>query len=202
MAERLLDDDARVRRQPGLGQALDDRAEQERRDLEVEDRLLGALDRLGDPLVGGGIAEVALRRRRTAPPSRSNTCVVELSRRCPRSSSRARSSSWSTVQSSTATPTIGQSSSPRFSSRYSERNVITFARSPVIPKHDDISGRCCPSPASSAVRHRCCGRHPRLAPHRYGLDPDPARALVGEARPQAQSTTAFARSSLVGSSAR
>ena len=47
---------------------------------------------------------------------------------------RARSTSWSTLQSSAATPTIGQSSSLRCSSRYNERNVITFARSPVIPK--------------------------------------------------------------------
>src|SRR5262245_4995019 len=48
--------------------------------------------------------------------------------------SRARSLSWSTVQSSTATPTIGQSSRPRCSSRYKDWNVITFARSPVMPK--------------------------------------------------------------------
>ena len=42
VAERLLDDDARVLGQPGVGEALDDAAEQERRDLEVEDRVLGA----------------------------------------------------------------------------------------------------------------------------------------------------------------
>src|SRR6185436_18283512 len=47
---------------------------------------------------------------------------------------RARSSSCSTVQSSTATPTTGQSSRPRASNRYNDRNVITLARSPVIPK--------------------------------------------------------------------
>ena len=34
----------------------------------------------------------------------------------------------------TATPTIGQLSSPRRSSRYSAWNVILRARSPVIPK--------------------------------------------------------------------
>ena len=52
VAERLLDDDPRGLRQPGLGEALDDPAEEERRDLEVEDRRLGALDRLADALVG------------------------------------------------------------------------------------------------------------------------------------------------------
>ena len=38
-----------------------------------------------------------------------------------------------TVQSSTATPTIGHCNSPRRSNRYREAKVITFARSPVIP---------------------------------------------------------------------
>ena len=133
VAERLLDDDARVLRQARLGEALDDRAEQERRDLEVEDRASRALDRLADALVGRRVGEVAGDVREPGgeaarrPPRRA-------ARRCRRSTSRARSTSWSTVQSSTATPTIGQSSSPRCSSRYSDRNVITFARSPVIPK--------------------------------------------------------------------
>src|SRR3954466_4679228 len=47
---------------------------------------------------------------------------------------RARSTSCSMDQSSTATPTMGQSRRPRASSRYSDRKVITRARSPVIPK--------------------------------------------------------------------
>ena len=59
VAERLLDDDASVLRQPRLRQALDDGAEEERRDLEVEDRALGAVDRLGDALVRGRIGEIA-----------------------------------------------------------------------------------------------------------------------------------------------
>ena len=37
VAERLLDDDARVLGETGVGQALDDRAEERGRDLEVED---------------------------------------------------------------------------------------------------------------------------------------------------------------------
>ena len=37
VSERLLDDDARAFRQAGVAELLDDLAEQERRDLEVED---------------------------------------------------------------------------------------------------------------------------------------------------------------------
>ena len=133
VAERLLDDDARRLRQPGLGQALDDGAEEERRDLEVEDRVLGALDRLGDALVGRRVGEVALHVGEPGGEAVEHR-LRRAARRCPRSTRGRARASWSTVQSSTATPTIGQSSSPRCSSRYSERNVITFARSPVIPK--------------------------------------------------------------------
>src|SRR3954453_17738018 len=53
--------------------------------------------------------------------------------------SRARSRSSATVRSCTATPTIGHVSSPRRSSRESERNVITLARSPVMPKTTNTS---------------------------------------------------------------
>src|SRR4029453_6422810 len=53
--------------------------------------------------------------------------------------SRARFRRSSADQSSTATPTIGQSSRPRRSSRYRERHVITFARSPVTPKRTSTS---------------------------------------------------------------
>ena len=73
---------------PASESPLTTRAEEERRDLEVEDRLLLAVDRLGHPLVGGGVAEVALRRTRAGsrsarrPPGRA-------ARRCPRSSPRA-----------------------------------------------------------------------------------------------------------------
>ena len=59
VAERLLDDDARVLRQPRLRQALHDGAEEEGRDLEVEDRALRAVDRLGQALVRGRVGEVA-----------------------------------------------------------------------------------------------------------------------------------------------
>jgi hypothetical protein len=54
----LLDDDPRVLRQSGLRQALDHRAEEKRRDLEVEDRELGSVDCLGDPLVGRRVGEI------------------------------------------------------------------------------------------------------------------------------------------------
>ena len=58
---------------------------------------------------------------------------------------RARWRSSSSVQSLTATPTTGQVSSPRRSSRYSERKVITLARSPLIPNTTSTSAGCCSS---------------------------------------------------------
>jgi hypothetical protein len=57
--ERLLDDNARRLRQAGLHQSLDDGSEEERRDLEVEDRRSGFADRGADALVDGGVGEVA-----------------------------------------------------------------------------------------------------------------------------------------------
>ena len=59
VAERLLDDYASVRRQACLGKALNDPAEQERRDLEVEDRHVRPLDRLAHASVRGRVREVA-----------------------------------------------------------------------------------------------------------------------------------------------
>ena len=57
VAERLLDDDARVLGQAGVRQPLDHRAEQERRDLEVEDRAAARRAiAVGDPLVRGRVA--------------------------------------------------------------------------------------------------------------------------------------------------
>src|SRR5262245_49240597 len=47
------------------------------------------------------------------------------------------------VQSLTATPTIGQFNRPRRSRRYSEWNVMTFARSPVIPNTTRTSASVC-----------------------------------------------------------
>ena len=65
ISERLLHHDPPRRGQASLGQALDDRAEQEGWDLQVEHRTVGALDRLGDPLVGRRVAEVALHVRQS-----------------------------------------------------------------------------------------------------------------------------------------
>jgi len=59
VAERLLDDDARPVGETRVGQALDDAAEQEGRDLEVEDRRVRVVDRGGQPLEGLRVAEVA-----------------------------------------------------------------------------------------------------------------------------------------------
>jgi hypothetical protein len=59
VAERLLDDDPGVLRQSRLGQALDDPAEEERRNLEIEDRRRRALDRLCHAFVRRRLPEVA-----------------------------------------------------------------------------------------------------------------------------------------------
>ena len=59
-AERLLHDDARVRRLSCVRQALDDPPEEERRDLEVEHGRFGVPDRRTHPLVGRVVAEIAL----------------------------------------------------------------------------------------------------------------------------------------------
>src|SRR5262245_48422351 len=83
--------------------------------------------------------------------------------------------SWSTVQSSTATPTIGQVRSPRRSSRYSDRNVITFARSPVMPKTTNTSA------GAPAVLARSLMPLPSFLVGPHG---DPAGALVRESGPR------------------
>jgi hypothetical protein len=115
VAEWLLHHDAGRVGQAGLSEPLDDRAEQEGWDLEVEDRMFGALDRRRHTLVGGRIAEVpghveslAARRSKTAGSSGSPPATI---------ASRARSRRSSSVHSLTATPTIGQFNSPRPSSR-------------------------------------------------------------------------------------
>ena len=57
VAERLLDDDASVRGEPGVRQAFHDRAEQERRDLEVEDRAARIFEPLREALERAGSAK-------------------------------------------------------------------------------------------------------------------------------------------------
>ena len=57
--EGLLDDHARVLRESGGGEPMDHGAEQERRDLQVEDRALGIRDRRRHALERGGVGEIA-----------------------------------------------------------------------------------------------------------------------------------------------
>src|SRR5918994_903769 len=83
------------------------------------------------------------------------------------------------VQSSTATPTIGHRSNPRDSRRYSDRNVITLARSPVIPKTTNTSAGCGGELACrSGVAMVGSSRSVLVGSHR-----DAAGALVREPRP-------------------
>ena len=123
---------------PASARPFDDRGRRGTAGSRGRRRALGALDRRADALVGRGVGEVAAHVRESL-----REAVEDLLRRAARRSLRSTLAralvSCSSVQSSTATPTIGQSSSPRASSRYSERKVITFARSPVMPKTTSTS---------------------------------------------------------------
>ena len=101
---------------PGVVQALDDGREQRRRDLQVEDGQLRVADRLLTRCVGRRLRKVAAHVGQALREAREDV-FVERSRRVAAIDSRACSRSCSIVQSSTATPTTGQSSSPRRSSR-------------------------------------------------------------------------------------
>ena len=172
VAERLLDDEARSRAQPGVGDALDDLPEQERRDLEVEDRGLGALDRLTDAPVRRGVGEVAADVGQPVGEPLEDLLVDRLPGPLDRGA-RPLDRAGRCVQSSTATPTIGQSRRPRASSRYSDRNVITLARSPVIPKTTKTSAGAC-AVLSAVV---AMAASPSLTRH----DAEPSRRRIAQA---------------------
>ena len=94
VAERLLDHDARVRRQRRHSASpLDDPAEEERRDLEVEDRRCGAADALRDRAVGRGVVEVAADVRQPRGEPGEDLVVELLPGREDRRRGRARASS-------------------------------------------------------------------------------------------------------------
>ena len=81
VAERLLDDDPRVRRHARSREAADDRAEERGRNLEVEDRALRALDRFRDLRVGGVVGEVSVAVREPLREPREHLLVELLARR-------------------------------------------------------------------------------------------------------------------------
>ena len=66
-----------VRRQPSAGETGDDAAEEEGRDLEVEDRGLRVADRLPDPTIRRVLPEVALDVRKALRETLEHT-LVEL----------------------------------------------------------------------------------------------------------------------------
>ena len=83
--ERLLDHDARVLGQARAGQAVDDHPEQRRRDLEVEDRMLGLpSSALATRSNVAGLGEVAGQIGEPRREARERR-LVDLSRRRPRS---------------------------------------------------------------------------------------------------------------------
>ena len=85
--ERLLDDDATGPDQPGLGEPLDGAAEEERRDLEVEDGVARTLDRSADTLVRLGVCKVAADVREAGREPLEHAFVEQLSRGDDRRSS-------------------------------------------------------------------------------------------------------------------
>jgi hypothetical protein len=101
--------------QPASDEALDDHAEEERRDLEVED----GLSRRPSASATRAYVSASPKSPAVGEPrgeALEDGLVDALAGR-PRSRFRARSRRSSSSQSSTATPTIGQSSSPRRSRR-------------------------------------------------------------------------------------
>ena len=81
VTERLLHDDTRVRGQAGARQPLDDRPEQCGRDLQVVDGALGLTGGDSQPLVRGGVREVALDVREARREAREHSRVEALA--CP-----------------------------------------------------------------------------------------------------------------------
>ena len=81
VAEGLLDHDARVRGEARAGQALDHGAEEERRDLEVEDGAAGVLEPPGEPLERLGVAEVARHVGQAGGEALEHRGVERLARR-------------------------------------------------------------------------------------------------------------------------
>ncbi len=77
VAERLLDDDACIRREACLRQSADDRPEERRRNFEIEDRELRIPERRGDLRIGRRIREVAVDVREPAREPREDV-VVEI----------------------------------------------------------------------------------------------------------------------------
>ncbi len=140
MAERLLDDDPRVCRHARFRQAADHRSEERRRNLEVEDRGLRALDSLRDLGVGCVVGEVSVVVREPLREASEHVLVEFLARADDRVARALDELLERPVVERDADDRAVQK--PRCSSRYSERNVITFARSPVIPKMTRTSAGC------------------------------------------------------------
>ena len=80
VAERLLDDDSRIGRDARPCQAADDRAEERRRDLEVEDGALRVLDRFRDLGVRGVVGEVSVMVGKPLREPREHLLVELLAR--------------------------------------------------------------------------------------------------------------------------
>ena len=117
MAERLFDrppggSRPSSRSRPTLARLLDDRAEEARRGGEVEGDVAGVLQPIGQPLVGGGIVELALEIGDALAAHRPGSLRVAVATR-----SRC-SASWSCIP----------SSGPRLTTRMSRSSPIRPSR--------------------------------------------------------------------------
>jgi hypothetical protein len=90
--------------------------------------VIETFDGISDALIGGRITEITLDVRQLLHELVEDI-LIDLSP-VATMDSRARCRSWSTVQSSAATPDDGHVRRPRFCNRYKERKVITRARFP------------------------------------------------------------------------
>ena len=139
VAERLLDHHARVLGETGIRQALDHRAEQERRDLQVEDgrrrpsarhTLVVSASRSRRTRKTGGRRSDRRRPVDLLPGSHDARARDRVA--CPASSRRRRRRRSGIEQASPLEPV-------------EDRNVITLARSPVIPKTTKRPPAWCPA---------------------------------------------------------
>lgn len=116
----------------GVGQSFDDGGEQERWDLEVEHRLFSTCDRCAHPSVRGVVREVALHIGHPVGQPAEHLVIEFFARSHNRVPGPLNKLVLGPVLECNADD--GAVDQPRRSSRYNDRNVITFARSPVIPK--------------------------------------------------------------------
>ena len=124
--------------EPGLGQPLDHGPEQKRRNLEIEHRAPRIANRALDTLVRRRVAEVPAHVGQPRGEAIEHR-VVDLGSAARRSRHARACGDRRPTSRSPPRRRSGSPAAHAASSRYSELNVITFARSPVIPNTTNTS---------------------------------------------------------------